>query len=78
MKYMDYDSGVADGRQAVEEDAEFNMTVADYEADLSSDIKEYKRDATRGEKKEYRAGYMAGVRQQLEELEERAPAEAEV
>jgi hypothetical protein len=68
MRYMTFDDGYNDGKRAVEEadEAEIRMTMADHEADLLFDIKQYKEGANAAEKSEYSAGYMRGVEDALE------------
>jgi hypothetical protein len=67
MRYMTFDDGYKDGKRAVEEadEAEIRMTMADHEADLLFDIKQYKQGANAVEKRTYSAGYMRGVEDAL-------------
>jgi hypothetical protein len=67
MRYMTFDDGYKDGKRAVEEadEAEIRMTMADHEADLLFDIKQYKQGANAVEKRIYSAGYMRGVEDAL-------------
>ena len=77
MKFMDWDSGYWDGKEAVEHDEqESEMTVEDYKSDLEDDIKLYREGANATEKQSYRSGYMAGVAAALEERQEAKEAEA--
>jgi hypothetical protein len=68
MKHTEHENGVEDGRQAVEHGAELDMTLEDYRKDMEFDIERYKEDATAAEKSTYRAGYMRGVEDALDEL----------
>ena len=68
MRYMTHEHGVEDGRQAVDSNAEFDWTLADYKKNLTQELLEYKQGANAAEKSEYSAGYMRCVEDALEEM----------
>ena len=65
MKFMDYDTGFANGQYAVENYQGLNVSIADYKEEVEEHIRQFEADANA-----YRSGYMAGVKAKLEELEE--------
>lgn len=70
MKFMEFENGVEAGRRSVKINSESNWTLIDYEQELKEEVfKDYSFEgSTAEERRVYGAGYMSGVRDALDDL----------
>jgi hypothetical protein len=69
MRFMEFENGQEAGRQAVEDNVEFDWKLSDYKNYLKDLLHDPSYEtATASEKKEYSAGFMDGVENALDDL----------